>query len=612
MFRISIFSKNFTLACVLAGLVACGGESESLLSPDANPGGDSPDNQPVPSQTVPPLPGTPTPTPGTTPTATPAGTPTPTATPVAATPTPAPRRARNNDEAVRFLLRTTFGPTQREIDALQATNYTSWLQQQFDATPTYQTETVRKLIDENARDFPFLRSFRRSDAWFDTVINGEDQLRQRVAFALSQILVVSENEGVLVGYARSMANYNDVLIRNAFGNFRELLEEVTLHPAMGNFLSMRRNSKGNDEGTIQPDENYAREIMQLFTIGLKELNLDGTEKLDSRNRSIPTYGMPEVLAFARVFTGWNYENLRRFQSGFERPDSERLLKPMTPYEDFHDTGEKVLLNGTVLPANQDARTDLEMALDNLFNHPNVGPFIGKQLIQRLVTSNPSSAYVARVASVFNDNGRGVRGDLQATVRAILLDSEALLGYQNDPQNFGKLKEPLLKLTHLWRAFGAEGAGGHLRYSQSNRDFAQKALAAPSVFNFFSPTFSQPGAIENGNMVSPEFQIYTETTAISAQNRLRSYINGSRLNGTRAESGLHQINLNFDRAKRLANRPEELVKHFNDFLFAGQMSQQTQDILEDFINQTPMTDDGTLRVREGLFLAFASPDFAYQR
>ena len=620
MFKVKLLTQYFMTAFVLVGLYSCGGgESESLLSPDASADNDTP----VPVQTVPPLPesplATPTPSPGATPQTTPLASPSPNTTP---TPTPtatvapvtAPRKAETREDAARFLMRTSFGPKAEEIDALMATTYEAWLNQQFRETPTYQTQSVKRLVDNDTTPStsPGTRNSLRKDVWFNTIMKGNDQLRQRVAFALSQILVVSERDTGLRFQTVGMANYYDVLIRHAFGNFRELIEEVTLHPAMGNYLDMRGNRKASDDGNVQPDENYAREIMQLFTIGLNELNKNGTNKLRN-GKLIPTYDMEEVIAFARVFTGWSYpgitiSNKRPFET-FARSktdDPDRFLKPMVPYESMHDQREKVLFNGTVLPAGQTAREDLEMALDNLFQHANVAPFISKQLIQRLVTSNPSPTYVARVASVFNNNGNGVRGDLKATIKAILLDREALLGYKQ--VNFGKLKEPLLKLIHIWRAFDGRGDNNRFRYDEGGSELGQAILSAPSVFNFYSPFFSKPGALEDRDLVSPEFELYDEGKTISIQNRLASYVTGM-INTT---PKINNIELRISDEKALANNPSALVDHFNAFLFAGQMSQNTHDILTRYITQIPFGSDGTARVQEGLLFAVLSPDFAYQR
>jgi uncharacterized protein (DUF1800 family) len=291
----------------------------------------------------------------------------------------------------------------------------------------------------------------RQDAWFRNAMHGPDQLRQRVAFALSEIMVVSQN-GALLRAPFATASYYDMLATNAFGNFRQLMQDVTLHPAMGVYLSMLGNRKPDAARNIRPDENYARELMQLFTIGLYQLDDDGQPLHDANGDRIPSYEQADVEAFAHVFTGWTYAGATSFTTA-KRTTANQIV-PMQAYPAEHAPGEKRLLDypgatKPILPAGQTPEQDLADALDNLFDHPNVGPFIAKQLIRKLVTSNPTRNYVYRVAKVFDNDGTGTRGNLAAVVRAILFDSEA----RNPPANdrLGKVKEPVIKLTQLWRA-----------------------------------------------------------------------------------------------------------------------------------------------------------------
>jgi uncharacterized protein (DUF1800 family) len=265
------------------------------------------------------------------------------------------------------------------------------------------------------------RYISRIDAWWKAVMQSDDQLRQRVAFALSEILVVSDLNNDLRSQPEGMVTYYDLLLTHAFGNFRDLLEAVTLSPIMGTYLSHLGNEKADDALNIRPDENYAREVMQLFTIGLDELNQDGTAKLDANGNTIATYGQAEIEGFARVFTGWTFAGSETFKR-----KSRDYVAPMQAFEEYHSQRQKTLLNGDIIPQGYSAQESLQLALDNLFNHQNVAPFISKQLIQRLITSNPTPQYVERIASVFNDNGEGVRGDLAAVVKAIYLDDEARL------------------------------------------------------------------------------------------------------------------------------------------------------------------------------------------
>jgi len=398
-------------------------------------------------------------------------------------------------EARRFLAQASFGPTEASTQALMASGKAAWLQQQF-AQPASDFSGI-VAVDVNAkigcpegappgckRDnysmFPLQVQF------FRNALNGPDQLRQRTALALSQILVVSGQQ-IRLPYA--MANYERIFLSHAFGNFRDILREVTLSPAMGRFLNMANNDKPNPAKGIAPNENYARELLQLFSIGLWQLNPDGSQQLDARGLPLPSYDQEVVEGFAHVFTGWSYPPRPGGRDRFPNPPN--FIGPMLAYAAHHDLGAKQLLLGQTLPAGQGAAADLEAALDNVFKHPNVGPFIGRQLIQQLVTANPSPAYVARVAAAFNGSsgalGGSARGDMKATLSAILLDPEASAPPQ--PQNFGKLREPILQLTHLFRALGGESDGVWLRGQAAA--LGQPIYSPPSVFNFFPPDYDLP-------------------------------------------------------------------------------------------------------------------------
>lgn len=524
-----------------------------------------------------------------------------------------PAVVETNQQAAIFLNRATFGATQQDISKLKSINYGPWLANQFAKSVCYHTPIFDRLMSDQG--FEILidgeelghRLRARSDAWWYGAIECDDQLRQRVAYALSQILVVSE-KGPLGSRPRGLARYQDTLLKHAFGNFRALLEDVTLSPMMGEYLSMMGNRKGNDEGTRLPDENYAREIMQLFTIGLVELNIDGTPKLDSNGKTIDTYDQEIIKAFARVFTGWTCSDNESFGGCKRTIGSE--ANPMIAFDDQHDSAEKILLNGAVLPANQTAQEDLKGGLDNLFNHPNVGPFIGKQLIQRLVTSNPSPQYVARVARVFNDNGKGVRGDLKAVTAAILLDSEALTPSDNT-YAFGKMKEPILKLTGFWRAFDAKGEHGVLRYTEADREFGQQAFKSPSVFNFYKPSYSD-GAFSDLSLVCPECQIINDSTVVTTQNRLRSYIREENQGGDNLQAARHKILLDFDTLKSMASTPSALVNEIDARLFAYSMSDELKTIIIDHVSSIEDNEQNTLRLQEALLLAMASPEYSVQR
>ncbi|MGY5452424.1 DUF1800 family protein [Agarivorans sp. MS3-6] len=415
------------------------------------------------------------------------------------------KQAMSSAQAARLLHQATLGPKGIEIEQAIGISEQEWLDEQMQLPITFHSPLVKNYPD---REEP--NQINRVDAWWKASLNAPDQLRQRVAFALSEILVVSDSNNALRGEPEGMAHYQDILLEHAFGNYRELLEEVTLSPVMGTYLSHLGNEKADEELNIRPDENYAREVMQLFTIGLAELNLDGSPKRDGEGNTIATYGQPQIEGFARVFTGWTFGASARWN----RP-SRNYTIPMEAYPDYHSQKDKTLLSGEVIAGGQSPEDDMQAALDNLFNHPNVGPFIGKQLIQRLITSNPTPQYVARVASVFNNNGHGVRGDLAAVVRAILLDDEAR---QNSGviSYYGKVREPLLRTVQFWRELDAASPSGWYFTWSLNDSHGQSPLGSPSVFNFFRPDY-QPADLLDLDIVAPELQIANDAALIGQFN-----------------------------------------------------------------------------------------------
>ena len=463
-------------------------------------------------------------------------------------------------EAHRFLVQTSFGPTEQTIAQLLEfgngpNGYERWIDAQIakPVSTNLHTLIARTPIDRKNMGASQLIAD-RVDIWFRNAMTGDDQLRQRVGWALAQIMVVSDN-GALMELPYAVADFQDMLNRNAFGNFRTLLEDVTLHPAMGLYLSMYGNQKAVEGTNLRPDENYAREMMQLFTIGLVELNIDGTVKRDANGQPIPTYTQDTIRGFARVFTGWKPECfyyvprdqcfVRAHLVPWPNEDGFNQGKPLVVHEDFHEPGAKQLLvypgvslAGGVLPANQGGVRDLQLALDNVFHHPNVGPFISKQLIQKLVTSNPSPDYVRRVAEVFNNDGSGVRGNLKAVIKAILLDREAR--ELTNRSTAGKIKEPLLRLTQLWRMYAEEIPAGKFIYGIPGGPvftLGQSPGQSPSVFNFFSPFYAPPGEIAQAGLVAPELQLANENlhTQLSGVFFNQSHYQTSRSQWTRGDS-----------------------------------------------------------------------------
>lgn len=511
-------------------------------------------------------------------------------------------------DAARLMMQATFGPrSMDEVQAAQQKGAELWLHEQFnlgfDSHVAYLDGSRTRDLDQKVRDE---MSY---EAVWQQWLNHPGQLRARVSWALLQIMVISNVAPDIRPYA--MSSYMDMLNRNAFGNWRTLIEDVTLHPAMGYYLNMIESAKANPEKGTHPNENYAREVLQLFSIGLVQLNLDGTPKLDALGRTIPTYDEAVVKGFARAFSGWAYGGLDagNASSFHDHDDNVDALwvQPMQPWEVHHESGEKLLLNGRILSAGKPARQDMKEALDTIFEHANVPPFFARQMIQRLVSSNPTPAYVQRVASVFIDNGAGVRGDLRAVVQAVLLDPEAR---GDEPAaNTAKLREPVLRFAHLLRSLQAKSANGRniIHYLDSADDaLGQSPLLSPSVFNFYSPSFRPAGPIAAAGLVAPEFQITSETTMAGSLNFFASTINGGGY-------GWGDSRLAFDYApwEALAARPAELVDRMDAMFFARGMSTSTKDRIARTV--TALNANWAQgRVRAALILAMFSSDFVIQR
>ncbi len=532
-------------------------------------------------------------------------------------PGPAGSSSGNNltsTDASRFLAQTTFGPTYADIlHLVELGSYEDWLNEQFNLSPTYHRPRIKTPVFDSKGDLT--GQYGRLDAWWDISVSARDQLRQRVAFALSEIMVISDFSDPLEAHRDTLAEYYDILVKNSFGNFRNLLEDVTLSPAMGVYLSMLGNDKPAPDINRRADENYARELLQLFSIGLVELNIDGSTKKSS-NKPIPTYNQTDIQNLARIFTGWSW-NLDYYTGGAWAwwDNHQVLIQPMVTFADHHDTNEKTFL-GINFPADQSAREDLDQVLDIIFNHPNVGPFISKQLIMRLVTSNPSPTYVKRVAQIFNDDGQGVRGNMEAVIKAVLLDQEARTSSSN---HFGKLREPLLRLTHIWRAFKAKGAKPiapwmpsfvnyvAFHYYWPENEFSQAPLRSPSVFNFFRPDFSPAGKIKQANLVAPEFQISSESRIQKLYSALITLI---------FDDGFHEYvpaKLNLNAETSLMNNPAELINRLDLILTSGDMSQSMHNILLNYVNsnRSEINDDKRL-VRDLIILITTSAEYAIQR
>jgi uncharacterized protein (DUF1800 family) len=521
-------------------------------------------------------------------------------------------------DAYRFLNQATFGATEADAQNVIALGYEAWIDQQLQRPASLELPHVQQVFATYPPGADFTKLHEdRVDIWLRHALHAPDQLRQRVAFALSQIMVISQSSA-LVGYPWGCASYYDMLTQNAFGNFRDLMESVTLHPAMGVYLSMLGNQKPDVAHNIRPDENYARELMQLFTIGLVELNLDGSVKTDGSGQPIPTYDQDIVQGFAHVYTGWTYSGAPSFATA--SPTIANQTRPMQAYPEQHATGTKRLLGypgaaSSVIPAGQTPEQDLDAALDNIFNHPNVAPFIAKRLIQHLVTSNPSPQYVERVARKFNDDGTGRRGNLAAVVKALLLDSEARAAPTT--ATAGKLKEPLLRLTQLWRAYDASSQSGKYNVQNITGLIGQGPLQAPSVFNFFSPFYAPPGEIANQGLVAPEMQVTTEYLSslwtdyvfVLAFCYTTTPIQGCPPVPPAQQADLVTIDASDELA--LAANPQALVDAIAGKLVGGPLSSALSTEARSMVERAP-ANQASLRVAEALYLIASAPEVALQR
>ena len=510
-------------------------------------------------------------------------------------------------EASRMLMQATFGPTMDSIAEYRSfPDASSWIDAQM-ALPASLASPYTRANSNGSNPQA------RHEAWWNNALYGEDQLRQRVAFALSQLFVVSDVDFALANAQYGVADYYDMLAVSAFGNYRELLEDVALHPVMGVYLSMVLNEKADEATNVRPDENFAREVLQLFSIGLHEL--DASARPVPANDPAPAYTQRTVEEFARVFTGWNYPAARYWND--TNINVANFEGPMEPDEVYHDVGAKKLLNGAIAPAGLTAREDLEFALDNIAIHPNVGPFVSKRLIQRLVTSNPSPAYVARASATFDDDGAGERGNLGALVRAILLDPEARTGHVDDP-DFGKLREPVVRMVHLWRALdavpGPEANGVH-----RTADFAlyrideavgQAVQHASSVFDFYPP---DNATVPGGERLSPEMQIMSEADIAATHDDLRHQFHRSTTRSDLSDDSPRMTLADLEPLVALARDPGALLDRYDLLFAAGGMPDDVRAVLGDYLGR--FGDDDRSRyaaVQDTMFMLSVSPTFTLQR
>ena len=556
-------------------------------------------------------------------------------------------------ETGRFLSQATMGADLDLINIVKNMDYGVWIDQQITEPVTYLQSEVEDIWEEyldtlESRGYedpqdafgPAMPEL--TSAWWHNNMVASDLIRQKVAFALSEMFVISSNSD-LGGEAIAMAHYYDKLLDGAFGNYKDILSEVSLHAAMGYYLSHFNNPKAVPEENLHPDENYAREIMQLFSIGLYELNNDGTHQLNNDGNSIPTYDNADIKEMAKIFTGLGPGGINENVWWTDEPYFGLGIfgidwtVPMAMYEDFHEPGIKVILKNDTIPANQLGLDDIDEAINVLFNHQNVPPFISYRLIQRLVKSNPTPNYVERIANVFIDNGNGVRGDMAAIIKAILLDEEARNGDYMFEQHSSRLREPLVRHMQITKGLEiVEEPGGRYWHNfDYDNSLKQQILFAPTVFNFFLPNHQPVGDIANSGMVSPEFKIHDTSSSINYFNAAyrwtrdwgelinsgRYFYNSDLVNddgsiGGWDMYGFGETYIDYEAYTDLADTPELLINELDKVLTHGQLSDEVRQSLRD--NLPNISWDGyeygweRERVRTAIYLITISPDFAVIR
>ncbi len=502
-------------------------------------------------------------------------------------------------ESSRFLAQASMGASKAQIARVQAIGYSAWIDEQIATAPS---QTRWDALVAGGYADP---SFKNSEGGFDAsawrkLLSSPDTLRQRVTLALSELMVTSIDSLTGGGWkAFAAANYLDLLEANAFGNFRTLMQQVSTNTAMGMYLTFRASQKANPTSGSLPDENYARELMQLFTIGLVQLNIDGTPVLTGGQPTY-TYALADITGLARVFTGWDFD-----VSGTSPATSPDFLRrPMIQYPTRHELGAKIFL-GTTIAANTDGVQSLKLALDAIFAHPNVAPFVSKPLIQRLVTSTPSAAYVGRVATVFNNDGSGAKGNLTAVLKAILLDNDARSGAVAAGTSAGKLREPMLRFigwARGWNASSASNAWNVGNTTDPSTRLGQSPLRSPSVFNFFRPGYVPPNStIATAGLVAPEFQINNESSVVGTVNYLQRAMSGA---------GVGDLAADYTLLLAIADDTALLMTEINLVLAAGQLSAATATTIATAVATLPGGTDALRlkRIYAALTLAVAAPEF----
>ncbi|NNE57017.1 MAG: DUF1800 domain-containing protein [Hellea sp.] len=553
-------------------------------------------------------------------------------------PPPPPSGAFKDEQGTaRFLSQATFGTNMEQIDNLTETLASQWFVDQLSIPPSYNLAIVNNAASQPGAFIPgegFTVAVRQlpTDLFWKNAIEGDDQLRQRMSFALSQIIVASHREGnLLFELPFTFAHYQDILTENALGNYRDLLEDITYSPAMGYYLTYFQNTKGDPVTGRMPDENYAREVMQLFSIGLVELNMDGTVKTDGQGNPLETYDNVDVSGMAKVFTGFSLDH-PDFYPQRDALELSDYSSPMKIFDEYHSDLEKSFL-GTTIPAGTNGTQSVDQALDALVDHPNTPPFVARQIIQRFVTSHPEPAYVERVATAFANGsytlpdgtavGDGRRGDLAATLAAVLFDDEAREAGGFDGDDFGKVREPVLRFTQWARAFDANTVTPEytliLFNTSSNDALAQAPFKSPSVFNFYRPGYIAPGT-ETGDagLTMPEMQL-VNAASISGYANFMTYFSLELLADGAQGPGMNSFRPDYSDEIALADDPAALVERLDLLLVNGSMSQESKDtiiaILEDLPLENandPNYDGPRFRTQLAVVLVMTAPDYIVQR
>jgi uncharacterized protein (DUF1800 family) len=536
----------------------------------------------------------------------------------------------NENAASRFLGQATLGYDYTDINDVSQIGLEAWIENQLTIPRAFTLESKIRAFHQMVKDSTATPTAGASNrlwdyAWWQYLMTSPDALRQRVAFALSELLVISENSA-FNNVAYAMGTYYDKLLNRAFGNYRDLLTDITYSPAMGIYLTYLNNPKSNPSLNQFPDENYARELMQLFTIGTVMLNNDGSIVLNADGSPVPSYDNEDIIEFSKVFTGLTWADRTQWNRGALNDTS--YIPQMVMWNAWHEPGVKNLLNGfqvpDTLPVNGNA--DISLALDNLFNHQNTPPFVCRFLIQRLVTSNPSPAFIARVSNVFVNNGQGVRGDLAAVVKAILLDPEAKSCDSGDDIEYGMLREPFIRYIQINKAFNAYTQSGNYRNDMSYvyQYTGQRPLTSPSVFNFFQQDYQPIGPIEEAGLSAPEFQITDAQTIAGFINGLYRWI----ISGDVADEYdlfTNEADANYaDEISKIDVTPETsytdndklhiLLDRLNLLLAQGRISDQSletiKNVVVDFPNSTAQEKED--RIKLAIYLVMTSPEYIINR